>query len=120
MREEKYTLKMFMETYDGFDFESGTIVLFDTDLCKQYLINNKEYRTLYLTEKMLSKFVYDWKHDDKVMTIILKGKKSDMISKSKLVNEIEKEINGVIVKDTYSRGKNAGLRKAKILAEELV
>lgn len=28
------------------------------------------------------------------------------------------EIDGVIVKDTYSKGKNAGLRKAKIFIEE--
>lgn len=41
-----------------------------------------------------------------------------MIDEKKLIEEIEKEIDGVIVKDTYSKGKNAGLRKAKILAEE--
>lgn len=44
--------------------------------------------------------------------------RSDVISRSKLIEEIEKEIDGVIVKDTYSKGKNAGLRKAKILVEE--
>lgn len=44
--------------------------------------------------------------------------RSDMISRNKLIKEIGKEIDGVIVKDTYSKGKNAGLRKAKILAEE--
>lgn len=44
--------------------------------------------------------------------------RSDMISKNKLIEEIDKEIDAVIVKDTYSKGKNAGLRKAKILAEE--
>ena len=44
--------------------------------------------------------------------------RSDMISRNKLIKEINKEIDGVIVKDTYSKGKNAGLRKAKILAEE--
>lgn len=69
---EKYTLKMFIEDYEGFDFESGTIVLFDADLCRQYLLGNKTYRMMYLTEEMLEKSVYDWKHDDKVMTIILK------------------------------------------------
>lgn len=41
-----------------------------------------------------------------------------MIDEKKLIEEIEKEIDGVIVKDTYSKGKNAGLRKARILAEE--
>lgn len=47
---EKYTLKMFMEDYEGFDFELGTIVLFDADLCKQYLLSSKTYRMMYLTE----------------------------------------------------------------------
>lgn len=41
-----------------------------------------------------------------------------MIDERKLIEEIEKEISGVIVKDTYSKGKNAGLRKARIFAEE--
>lgn len=44
--------------------------------------------------------------------------RSDMISRNKLIEEIDKEIESVIVKDTYSKGKNAGLRKAKILSEE--
>ena len=73
--EEKYTLKMFMEDYKGFDFELGTIVLFDADLCKQYLLSSKTYRMMYLTEERLQKAVYDWTHDDKVITIILKDKK---------------------------------------------
>ncbi len=70
--EEKYTLKMFMEDYKGFDFNSGTIVLFDADLCRQYLISSNAYRLTYLTGERLKKSVYDWKHDGKVMTIILK------------------------------------------------
>lgn len=41
-----------------------------------------------------------------------------MIDEKKLIEEIDKEIEGVIVKDTYSRGKNTGLRKAMVLAEE--
>lgn len=40
------------------------------------------------------------------------------IDGEKVIEEIEKEIDGVIVKDTYSKGKNAGLRKAKFLIEE--
>ncbi|WP_297642758.1 hypothetical protein [uncultured Bacteroides sp.] len=35
-----------------------------------------------------------------------------------LIEKIDREIDGVIVKDTYSKGKNAGLRKAKILVKE--
>lgn len=68
----KYTLKMFLEDYEGFDFELGTIVLFDADLCRQYLLSSKTYRMMYLTEERLQKAVYDWTHDDKVITIILK------------------------------------------------
>lgn len=34
--------------------------------------------------------------------------------------EISKEIDGVIVKDTYSKGKNAGLRKAWKLYEDIL
>jgi len=34
--------------------------------------------------------------------------------------EISKEIEGVIVKDTYSKGKNAGLRKAWKIYEDLL
>lgn len=74
---DKYTLKMFIEDYEGFDFELGTIVLFEADLCRQYLLSNKTYRMMYLTEERLSKSVYDWKHNDKVMTIILKDNKDE-------------------------------------------
>lgn len=73
---EKYTLKMFMEDYEGFDFEHGIIVLFDADLCKQYLIDNGIYRMAYLTKERLLKHVYSWKHDDKVITIILKNEQA--------------------------------------------
>lgn len=31
--------------------------------------------------------------------------RSDMISRDKLIEEIDKELSGVIVKDTYSKGK---------------
>lgn len=68
---------MFIEDYEGFDFELGTIVLFDADLCRQYLLSNKTYKMMYLTEDQLSKSVYDWQHDGKVMTIILKDKEAE-------------------------------------------
>ena len=67
------TLKMFMEGYEGFDFEKGTIVLFDADACKQYLLGNKMYKDMYLTPERLAKRVYDWNHTDNVITIVLKG-----------------------------------------------
>lgn len=40
------------------------------------------------------------------------------IDGKKVIEQIENEIDSVIVKDTYSKGKNAGLRKAKIFIEE--
>ena len=38
----------------------------------------------------------------------------------KYEEEIFKEIDGIIVKDTYSKGKNAGLRKARKIYEDLL
>ncbi|MCR2050954.1 hypothetical protein NSB25_27410 [Acetatifactor muris] len=38
----------------------------------------------------------------------------------KYKEEIFKEIDGVIVKDTYSKGKNAGLRKAWKIYEDVL
>lgn len=69
---KKYTLKMFMEDYKGFDFENGEIVLFDADLCRQYLLSTKSYKMTHLTEERLSKHTHDWKHSDTTMAVILK------------------------------------------------
>lgn len=77
----KYTLKMFMEHYEGFDFENGEIVLFDADVCKQYLLSSKVYKMTYLTEERLAKCVYDWKHSKNVMTIIIKEEAARMQTK---------------------------------------
>ena len=37
----------------------------------------------------------------------------------KLIEMLEEEIENVIVRDTYTKGKNAGLRKAKITVNQL-
>ena len=37
----------------------------------------------------------------------------------KIKEKIRKEIEDVIVKDTYTKGKNAGLRKAEIFIDEV-
>ena len=42
----------------------------------------------------------------------------DLVDGKKIIEEIEKEIDGVIIKDTYSKGNNAGLRKSKLLIKE--
>ena len=36
-----------------------------------------------------------------------------------IVERLEEEIDDVIVKDTYTRGKNSGLRKAKIIVSQV-
>lgn len=42
----------------------------------------------------------------------------DLVDGKKIIEEIEKEIDGVIIKDTYSKCNNAGLRKSKLLIKE--
>lgn len=69
---KKYTLKMFMEDYKGFDFESETIILFDYDSCSQYLLDTPLAKGTYLGKTLYEMNVYDWKHNDKVITIILR------------------------------------------------
>lgn len=45
---------------------------------------------------------------------------SELHVSEKYKEEIFKEIDGVIVKDTYSKGKNAGLRKAWKIYEDIL
>lgn len=45
---------------------------------------------------------------------------SELHVSEKYQEEISKEIDGVIVKDTYSKGKNAGLRKAWKIYEDIL
>lgn len=45
---------------------------------------------------------------------------SELHVPEKYQEEISKEIDGVIVKDTYSKGKNAGLRKAWKIYEDIL
>lgn len=69
---EKYTLKMFMEDYEGFDWQNGIVILFNADLGRQYMLSNESWKIVYLTEKRLNKQVWDWTHCDNVMSIVLK------------------------------------------------
>jgi len=45
---------------------------------------------------------------------------SELNVSEKYQEEISKEIDGIIVKDTYSKGKNAGLRKAWKIYEDIL
>ena len=54
------------------------------------------------------------------MAEFLIGKIAELNLREKYEEEIFKEIDGIIVKDTYSKGKNAGLRKARKIYEDLL
>ena len=65
---------MFMKDYKGFDFKNGEIVLFDADLCRQYLLTNMVHKKAYFTKERLSKCVYSWNHSQNVISIIIAEK----------------------------------------------
>ena len=67
---EKYTLKMFMEDYDGFDFENGTIVIIKKSSTKIYIIS-KDSPWKFILEKHNDAPVWNWTHDENVMAITL-------------------------------------------------
>lgn len=48
------------------------------------------------------------------------GRSEDYNRLNEVLKDIDTEIDNVIVKDTYSKGKNAGLRKAKIFIQEKI
>lgn len=54
------------------------------------------------------------------MAEFLIGTIAELNLREKYEEEIFKEIDGIIVKDTYSKGKNAGLRKARKIYEDLL
>lgn len=69
----RYTLKMFMEDYQGFDFENDIIILFDADKGRQYFCDSESWKKMYITEETLNKRIWDWTHNKNVMSIVLKG-----------------------------------------------
>lgn len=68
MKQEKFreTLQIFMEDYQGFDWENGKIVLV-VDSCPHICTGAWEY----LVKKYKEKTVRRWTHDENVMVITL-------------------------------------------------
>lgn len=68
-REEnnKYTLKMFMEDYKGFDW-NRTVVLIKKSTCKPFILTGMWAVQL---DKYKKCPVYDWTHDENVMVITI-------------------------------------------------
>lgn len=67
---DKYTLKMFMEDYEGFDWEKGTIVLIPKTATKTYIIT-KDSQWKFILEKYIDEPVWNWNHNENVMVITL-------------------------------------------------
>ena len=72
------TLRDFIETYEGFNWQSGEIVVVDQRRAKSYICtceNGKiDHPYMFVTdmfERMLEREVYSWTHTDKTMLITL-------------------------------------------------
>lgn len=65
---EKYTLKMFMEDYEGFDWKNGTVIIIKKSTCKSFITEGC-YKTLI--NKYSNEHVYGWNHNEKIMIITL-------------------------------------------------
>lgn len=64
------TLKQFMENYQGFDFETGTIVLVKRSTCKSFIID-KGGCWCSMLDKYSDANVYGWNHSKSVMIITI-------------------------------------------------
>ena len=67
----KYTLRNFMEDYEGFNWEKGKIVLVKDGV--PYICTGS-YRLIL--EKYLDNTLRNWTHDNEVMIVILGTEKS--------------------------------------------
>ena len=71
----KYTLQMFIEDYEGFDWEHGEIVIVDQRKGNSYICtmkNGKLFHPVHMDfSRELRKEVYHWTHTDKTMLIML-------------------------------------------------
>jgi len=68
------TVKEFMETYKGFDWHHGEIVIVDQRRGKRYIFSNENKGTLYdsiFKEEIANRSVWDWTHTVDTMLIIL-------------------------------------------------
>lgn len=67
---DKYTLKMFIEDYEGFDWEHGTVVLIKKSSTKSFIIGN-DSPWKYMLHEYSDSPVWNWNHDENVMVITL-------------------------------------------------
>lgn len=68
---EKYTLKMFMEDYIGFDWKDGTVILIKKTTCKFFIIDGCYSCYKFLIDKYSNEHVYSWGHNENIMVITL-------------------------------------------------
>ena len=70
MLDDRQTLKDFMESYEGFNFETGTIVIVKRSTARSYIIEkNSPWTTLI--EKYNNSFIWSWNHTENIIVITL-------------------------------------------------
>ena len=70
----KYTLKSFLEDYEGFDFEHGEIVIVDQRCCKQYICKYQNGKLIHHYHEFKSEYdreLWSWTHTAQTMLIVL-------------------------------------------------
>lgn len=74
-KEEVMKLKDFIETYEGFDWENGEVVIVDQRIGKNYLCKCKNHQLkhpIHLEfEREYRLNVYSWTHTSKTMLIVI-------------------------------------------------
>ena len=65
----KQTVREFMDTYEGFNWSNGTIVITEGKRTKIFQKNDAWY--LLFMEKYFSKYLLDWTHTNNVMSMVV-------------------------------------------------
>lgn len=68
------SLKDFLETYTGFNFNTGEVVVIDQRRGKHYICEYKDGKLIHPFHEFkgeMQKEVYDWTHSEKTMLITL-------------------------------------------------
>lgn len=68
----KQTVREFMDTYEGFNWNNGTIVLTEGKRTKIFQKGEGDTWYLLFMEKYFSKRLLDWTHTDKIMSMVVK------------------------------------------------
>lgn len=70
----KYTLKMFLEDYEGFNFESGEIVLVDKNCDRQYICKYRDGKLIHpyhSFKKEYDRKLWSWTHTKQTMLVVI-------------------------------------------------